>query len=109
MKLGQPVDLRLSPRYYQFNRGFAIRDAFDALVELITNSDDSYHRLYKKGLRSEDGGPILIEYIEQRKDKDWSLTDCLSFAVMHARDLSEALTGDHHFQQAGFRALLRET
>jgi len=67
MRLGQVVALRISPRYYQFNRSFAMRDAFDALVELITNCDDSYHRLFKKGLQKEDGGPILIEYLEQRK------------------------------------------
>jgi hypothetical protein len=65
MKLGQPLDLHLATRYYQFNRSFAIRDVFDALVELITNSDDSYHRLFKKGMRPDDGGQILIEYLRQ--------------------------------------------
>ncbi len=44
---------------------------------------------------------------ESRGDKDWSLTDCLSFVVMRERDLDEALAHDHHFEQAGFRALLR--
>jgi len=43
----------------------------------------------------------------ERPDKDWSLTDCISFAVMEERGLSEALTGDHHFEQAGFIALLK--
>lgn len=42
-----------------------------------------------------------------RPDKDWSLTDCISFTVMQDRGISEALTGDHHFEQAGFTALLR--
>ena len=42
-----------------------------------------------------------------RTDKDWSLTDCTSFVVMMDRKLTEAATGDHHFEQAGFRALLR--
>ena len=41
-----------------------------------------------------------------RPDKDWSLTDCISFIIMRERGLKEALTGDHHFEQAGFKALL---
>jgi uncharacterized protein len=40
-------------------------------------------------------------------DKDWSLTDCASFALMKERGLSEALAHDRHFEQAGFVALLR--
>jgi predicted nucleic acid-binding protein len=42
-----------------------------------------------------------------RPDKAWTLTDCISFAVMSERGLSEALTGDHHFEQAGFRAIFK--
>ena len=43
-----------------------------------------------------------------RLDKDWSLTDCISFVVMKDQGLTEAMTTDRHFAQAGFRALLRE-
>ncbi len=43
----------------------------------------------------------------QRTDKEWSLTDCISFLVMQRRRLASALTFDRHFEQAGFEALLR--
>lgn len=43
----------------------------------------------------------------ERPDKAWSLTDCISFVVMRERGLTEALTSDRHFEQAGFTALLR--
>jgi len=42
-----------------------------------------------------------------RPDKRWSLTDCVSFSVMKDRGLVNALTTDYHFEQAGFRALMR--
>ena len=44
----------------------------------------------------------------ERMDKEWGLTDCISFLVMQDRVMTEALTTDQHFQQAGFRALLLE-
>lgn len=43
----------------------------------------------------------------QRSDKEWSLTDCLSFILMQERGITSALTHDHDFEQAGFEALLR--
>jgi predicted nucleic acid-binding protein len=43
-----------------------------------------------------------------RMDKNWQLTDCISFVVMEERGMREALAYDQHFIQAGFRALLRE-
>lgn len=42
----------------------------------------------------------------ERRDKDWSLTDCISFVVMQEHGLTDALTSDRHFEQAGFRRLL---
>ena len=43
---------------------------------------------------------------KSRSDKTWSLTDCISFEVMWEQGLTEAVTADRHFIQAGFRALL---
>ena len=48
-----------------------------------------------------------IDLYRIRPDKDWSLTDCISFVVMEEHGITDALTGDHHFEQAGFRALLK--
>jgi len=50
-----------------------------------------------------------LELYRRRADKDWGLTDCVSFVVMSEQSLSEALTTDDHFRQAGFRALLLES
>jgi uncharacterized protein len=45
-----------------------------------------------------------VQLYRDRPDKNWSLTDCLSFLVMERRGLAEALTTDRDFEQAGFRA-----
>lgn len=57
---------------------------------------DSSAELFRRGL----------ELYGDRPDQEWSLTDCISFVVMKDRHIKEALTGDHHFEQAGFVALL---
>ncbi len=44
-----------------------------------------------------------------RPDKDWGLTDCVSFELMKREKITEALSADVHFRQAGFTALLLET
>lgn len=56
-------------------------------------------------------GPDLlaaaINLYTSRVDKEWGLTDCVSFTVMQQRGIYEALAAGQHFTQAGFRALLR--
>ena len=49
-----------------------------------------------------------IDFYQVREDKEWGLTDCISFIVMEDNGLTEALTTDEHFLQAGFQTLLRE-
>jgi predicted nucleic acid-binding protein len=68
-----------------------LRSAED--IEIVPASAD----LFDRGFR----------YFTEHPDKEWSLTDCISFVVMHERGIAEALTADHHFEQAGFVALLR--
>jgi predicted nucleic acid-binding protein len=49
-----------------------------------------------------------LNLFARRPDKEWSLTDCISFVVTERQGLTEALTADRHFEQAGFKALLLE-
>lgn len=48
-----------------------------------------------------------LELYKQRLDKAYSLTDCISMQTMRREHITEALTSDRHFEQEGFRALLR--
>ena len=73
---------------------FLRRIASDPGFRIITNSD----ALYDRGM----------ELYEQRPDKAWSLTDCISFIVMQDEGTREALTADHHFKQAGFVPLFEQ-
>jgi predicted nucleic acid-binding protein len=79
----------------------ADRPAFLTLLEML--GADSQTTVLPATRELFDSGRSL--YV-RRMDKDWSLTDCISFAVMRQQGLAEALTADHHFEQAGFKALL---
>ena len=67
-------------------------------------------------LRDDEGVEILpvspylfseaLRFYSCRMDKEWGLTDCISFVVMKDKKLTDVLTTDHHFEQAGFKALL---
>lgn len=66
--------------------------ASDSRFEVVPLSEE----LYWQGM----------ELFNTRPDKNWSLTDCVSFRVMQNRGIRLALTPDHHFRQAGFEPLL---
>ncbi|HLQ43451.1 MAG TPA: hypothetical protein VK137_01880, partial [Planctomycetaceae bacterium] len=65
-------------------------------------NEDRYHIEPLTQSLLDDGMELYLA----RSDKEWGLTDCLSFALMRADGISEALTADVHFRQAGFEALL---
>jgi predicted nucleic acid-binding protein len=80
----------------------AAKPNFQKLLEVLDKDGHvkiipARHELFRRG---------LTLYFE-RPDKEWSLTDCISFVAMGDEGLSDALTGDRHFEQAGFAALLR--
>src|SRR5437867_1693340 len=66
-----------NPRYWHQNAKQAVRDIYDALVELITNSDDSYQRAKSKT------GRIEIEVERRRKGKE---------SVVRVRDFAEGMS-----------------
>jgi predicted nucleic acid-binding protein len=47
-----------------------------------------------------------FELYRSRLDKSWGLIDCVSFVVMRDFGLTESLTAEKHFEQAGFSILL---
>jgi len=49
-----------------------------------------------------------VTLYQQREDKHWTLTDCASILIMQDVGITEVLSHDRHFVQAGFKALLRD-
>jgi len=90
------------------------------MVEFANGISSSRHRAHfvkiLERLRSQSDSVVVqstpslfnqgCDIYSARPDKGWSLTDCISFTVMERESLTEALTGDRHYEQAGFRALL---
>jgi predicted nucleic acid-binding protein len=65
----------------------------NANVKVIPQSRDSFLR--------------GLDLYEQRPDKGYSLTDCISMITMRSEGLTDVLTTDRHFAQEGFTVLIR--
>lgn len=89
---------------------------FDELVTLLRHR--VHHRaavLAGRALRSGDLALMLTpepadietawQLFERSRDKAYSFTDCVSFAVMRRLGVKTAATLDAHFRQAGFQVL----
>ncbi len=92
--LMEVADALSSPESRVTAAGFLRAIRADAQFEIV----EYLPHIYKAGLT----------LFASRADKAWSLTDCISFSVMIQRGLVEALTADHHFEQAGFKAIFRK-
>ena len=79
----------------------ADRPLFRKLLELI-EAESKIQVIGASNSHFQRGAELYLS----RSDKSWSLTDCISFVVMQQRSIRESLTGDQHFEQAGFKALL---
>jgi len=95
--------------------GFVLIEVADALSD--PQNRDVFLRLLE-GIRASADIDVIppdqslfdagVALFSRRSDKSWSLTDCISFVVMGEHGLTEALTADRHFEQAGFVALLKD-
>ncbi len=90
--LTEVLDALSRPEFRRTVVGFIEAIKVDPRVTVVPASQELFDRGF--------------DLFKRRPDKEWSLTDCISFAVMDAEGISESLTSDHHFEQAGFRVLL---
>ena len=94
------IELEIADGYARLSRrakGLQILAKFE--------EEEAYHnRPITESLRQQ-----ALDLYRARSDKEWGLTDCVSFALMKQEGIVEALTADTHFRQAGFTALLLES
>jgi len=106
MRQAEPVDLEYTKRSGAFTAQYSIQDFYDVVVELLTNSDDSYHGLFRDGLSNRDGGQIILEVEPHRGAKSSAIT--VRDRAAGFRDLDKKLkevgTRTSHEGDRGFMA-----
>jgi predicted nucleic acid-binding protein len=109
------IRLELVKQNYIFiTTEFVLLEVGDALCSQVLrkNTANFLHNIYQlKSTKiitlSQELFQLGLSLYEQRLDKDWGLTDCISFVVMQREQIQEAFTSDKHFEQAGFIRLLQ--
>ena len=86
---------------YYSERGDYLRQEALILVKAIMNREDVNFLYYGKYWFY-----LGLERFEDRADKGYSLTDCISMVIMESDGIQEVLTSDKHFTQAGFTILM---
>lgn len=95
------TDMVFAEVYNYFSKITRLRKPTDSLVRSL-RANPNVLTVRQTALQFELGADEFAKY----EDKEWSLTDCVSFIEMRTRGITEALTSDHHFQQAGFVCLM---
>jgi uncharacterized protein len=86
---------------YYAERGEYLRQEALNLVKNLMNRED-LNLIYT----SKYVFHLALERFEDRQDKGYSLTDCMSMVIMEMNGVQDILTSDRHFTQAGFRILM---
>jgi uncharacterized protein len=110
---GRASQVETGPSLHLVTTRWVLAEVADAMAAPVYRTQAAtFLKLAKANpwLRILDASDALFEQgsnlYSTRPDKHWSLTDCISFVAMANEGLTEALTGDRHFEQAGFKALL---
>src|SRR5438093_12804141 len=80
------MDAFCDPRYRGLATEFGRQTTADESLVIVPLETDLLNR--------------SVTFFEKHRDKAWSMTDCISFVVMKDRGIADALTRDHHFEQA---------
>lgn len=77
------------------------RECIETLEDFLTSDDVRVIHVHPELFRR------AFDLYKSHSDKLWGLIDCVSFVVMKELGIADALSADRHFEQAGFRALMR--
>jgi predicted nucleic acid-binding protein len=78
------------------------RQAMEVIEHFLSSPDVEVVRLTPRLFEQ------ALTLYKAHQDKEWGLTDCVSFVAMREAEIGDAMTFDQHFVQAGFRALMQE-
>jgi predicted nucleic acid-binding protein len=77
------------------------RESVEIIEDFLTSDDVHVIHLHPPLFRK------AFELYKSRSDKLWGLIDCVSFVVMKELGITDAFSADKHFEQAGFRVLVK--
>lgn len=77
------------------------RESVEIIEHFLTSDDVKVIHLHPPLFRK------AFDLYKSHSDKLWGLIDCVSFVIMKELAITDALNADKHFEQAGFKALIR--